>query len=165
MITIRQFEEQDWPAVWGIIEPVFRAGETYAYSPSITEEEAYIIWVELPGWTYVSVDQKDTILGTYFLKKNQPGLGSHVCNCGYIVAESARGKGVASKMCEHSQREALTHGFLSMQFNLVVATNQEAVRLWRKLGFAIIGTLPKAFNHPRYGLVDAHIMYKQLAGW
>jgi ribosomal protein S18 acetylase RimI-like enzyme len=164
MITIRQFEERDWPAVWGIIEPVFQAGETYAYSPSITEEEAYHAWVELPGWAYVAVDQNDTILGTYFLKKNQPGQGSHVCNCGYIVAEAARGLGIASEMCEHSQKEALAHRFLAMQYNLVVSTNEGAVRLWKKHGFAIIGTLPKAFNHPRFGLVDAHIMYKQLAG-
>jgi GNAT superfamily N-acetyltransferase len=163
VITVRPFEEQDWPAVWGIIEPVFRAGETYAFSPEISEEEAYHAWVELPAITYVAVDKNNATQGTYFLKQNQPGLGSHVCNCGYIVAEAARGQGIASLMCEHSQEEALSHGFRAMQFNLVVSTNKGAVRLWEKHSFKIIGTLPKAFNHAQYGLVDAHIMYKQLA--
>ena len=148
--------------MWGIIEPVFRAGETYAFSPEISEEEAYHIWVEYPLKTYVVVDDSGTILGTYYLKSNQPGLGSHVCNCGYIVVEAARGQGIASMMCEHSQEEARAHGFTAMQFNLVVTTNESAVRLWKRHGFEIIGTLPKAFNHTRYGLVDAHIMYKQL---
>jgi ribosomal protein S18 acetylase RimI-like enzyme len=162
VITIKLFEAKDWAAVWDIIEPVFRAGETYTYSPTITKEEAYHAWVEYPAKTYVAVDQNNDILGTYYLKENQPGLGSHVCNCGYIVAETVRGQGIASKMCKHSQEEARAQGFLAMQFNLVVETNQDAVRLWKKHGFEIIGTIPKAFNHPRYGLVDAHIMYKQL---
>jgi RimJ/RimL family protein N-acetyltransferase len=162
MITIRLFEEQDWPGVWRMIEAVFRDGETYAISPTISEEEARDYWVELPAATYVAVDPSGTILGTYYLKKNQAGPGGHVCNCGYIVAERARGQGIASQMCEHSQREALTHGFRAMQFNLVVSTNAGAIRLWKKHGFVVIGTLPEAFDHPRHGLVDALVMYKQL---
>ena len=164
MITIRRFEDDDWAAVWRIIEPVFRAGETYAFSPDISEEDAHRVWVKIPAVTYIAVDDKDTILGTYYIKPNQPGSGAHICNCGYIVAETARGQGIASRMCDHSQSEAITQGFLAMQFNLVVSTNGGAIRLWKKKGFIIIGTIPKAFNHPKQGFADAFIMYKQLTG-
>lgn len=163
MIDMRQFEEHDWEAVWLIIEPVFRAGDTYAFSPDITKEEAHQAWIQTPAATFVAVNEDNTIVGTYYIKKNQPGLGSHICNCGYIVAEEARGKGVASAMCEHSQREAVSRGFRAMQYNLVVSSNEGAVRLWKKLGFEVIGTVPEAFHHHRFGYVDAYVMYKKLA--
>ena len=164
MLTIRQYAPGDWPALWSIMEPVFRAGETYAYDPAITEAEAQRVWIELPAATYVAVDEAGMLLGTYYIKPNQPGLGAHVCNCGYIVAAAARGQGIASRLCEHSQEEARRLGFRAMQFNLVVSTNTGAVRLWQTLGFPIVGTLPGAFNHPRLGYVDAYVMYKQLSG-
>ncbi len=149
--------------MWRFIKPVFRAGETYAYPPDISEAEAHRAWVTAPAATYVAVGPDEAILGTYYIKPNQPGLGAHVCNCGYIVAESARGQGIASRMCEHSQLEAVARGFLAMQFNLVVTTNAGAIRLWKRHGFGVIGTVPEAFRHPHHGLVDAHIMYKQLS--
>jgi ribosomal protein S18 acetylase RimI-like enzyme len=108
------------------------------------------------------VDGKKKVIGTYFIKANQPALGAHVCNCGYIVAENSRGKGVASKMCEHSQREAISKGFRAMQYNLVVSTNDGAIRLWKRHGFQMVGTLPKAFRHHQFGFVDAYVMYKLL---
>ena len=162
MIKIRPFQEGDWVATWRIIEPVFRAGETFAFSPDITEAEAHNVWVEIPSATFVAVDQDGDVRGTYFVKPNQPALGSHVCNCGYIVAEKGRRQGIASEMCEHSQREAISRSFRAMQYNLVVSTNAGAVRLWKRHGFEVIGTLPKAFRHPRLGFVDAFVMYKQL---
>ena len=162
MINIRPFEKRDWSDTWPIIEPVFRAGETYAFSPEITEEEAYKVWVMMPSETFVAIQETGKILGTYYLKPNQPALGAHVCNCGYIVSETARGRGVASAMCEHSQREAVARGFRAMQYNLVVSTNEGAIRLWKKHGFDVIGTLPEAFRHLRLGFVDAYVMYKQL---
>lgn len=162
-LIIRTYQEQDWPFVWGIIKPVFRAGETYAFSPDISEEQAHKVWIEKPEITFVAVGKDSILSGTYYLKPNQPALGAHVCNCGYIVAESARGKGIASAMCEHSQDEARARGYRAMQYNLVVTTNDVAVRLWQKHGFDIIGTLPEAFQHTRLGFVDAHVMYKQLA--
>jgi ribosomal protein S18 acetylase RimI-like enzyme len=163
MIKIRPFEEADWAATWKIIEPVFRAGETYAFSPDITEKDAHRVWVEVPSATFVAMDEDNNILGTYYIKPNQPTLGAHVCNCGYIVAENARNKGIASEMCKHSQREALSRNFRAMQYNLVVSTNTVAIRLWKRHGFDVIGTLPKAFRHFRLGFVDAFVMYKQLA--
>jgi ribosomal protein S18 acetylase RimI-like enzyme len=162
MINIRPFEERDWDATWRIMEPVFRAGKTYAFSPDISKEEAHKAWVEVPLATFVAVDKNNDVFGTYYIKPNQPALGAHVCNCGYIVSEDARGKGIAAEMCEHSQREARSRGFRAMQYNLVVSTNEGAVRLWKRHGFELIGSLPKAFRHPQLGFVDAFVMYKQL---
>lgn len=163
MTNIRAFQQSDWPAVWGILEPVFRAGETYAYAMDISEADARRAWVEAPAATFVAEDEAEGLLGTYYIKANQPGQGSHVCNCGYVVGEAARGRGVAMAMCEHSQQEAVRRGFRAMQFNLVVSTNAGAVRLWQSLGFSIVGTLPGAFRHPSRGFVDAYVMYKRLA--
>ena len=162
MIKIRLFEKKDWAAIWEIIEPTFRAGETYAFSPDISEEESHQVWVEMPSATFIAEAQKNKILGTYYIKPNQPGLGAHVCNCGYIVSEKAQGRGIASEMCKHSQLEAISRGFRAMQYNLVVSTNVGAIRLWKKHGFEIVGTLPKAFRHKHLGFVDAFVMYKQL---
>jgi ribosomal protein S18 acetylase RimI-like enzyme len=162
MITIRKLEEPDWTEVWKVIEPVFRAGETYTFAPEITEEEARRAWVESPTATYVAQAGGGEVLGTYFIKPNQGGGGSHVCNCGYVVGENVRGRGVASLMCEHSQREATRLGFRAMQFNFVVSTNESAVRLWQRLGFKIVGQLPEAFRHPKLGFVDAFVMFKRL---
>lgn len=161
-MEIRKYRESDWDRVWPILENVFRTGETYAYPPEITENEAHQIWVERPEETYVAIRRDDEIVGTYYIKKNQPGPGAHVCNCGYIVSEDARGQGIASSMCRHSQRAAVALGFRAMQYNLVVSTNEGAVRLWNKLGFDTVGRLPKAFNHPEKGYVDALVMYKWL---
>jgi L-amino acid N-acyltransferase YncA len=161
-VKIRPFEAPDWPEVWEILVEAFRSGDTYAFSPDISEAEARRIWIEAPAATFVAVDGQDRVLGTYYIKPNQPALGAHVCNCGYIVAAKARKRGIASVMCDHSQREALARSFRAMQYNLVVSTNEGAVRLWKKHGFQIIGTLPGAFRHARLGYVDAYVMYKQL---
>ena len=159
---IRLMEDRDWPGMWRIMGPVFRAGETYPYSPDISEAEASAAWVEEASAVFVAVEEDGSVVGTYYIKPNKPALGAHVCNCGYIVAEAARGRGVASAMCLHSQQEAIAQGFLAMQYNLVVSTNEQAFRLWKKHGFQVVGALPKAFRHKRYGLVDAYVMYKLL---
>lgn len=162
VIRIRACEDDDWSAVWRIAEPVFRAGETWPLALDVPEAEARRFLVELPGTAFVALDSKDAVVGFYYLKPNQPALGAHVANAGYIVDEAARGRGIATAMCRHSQQEALARGFLAMQFNLVVATNEAAVHVWRKEGFGIVGTLPQAFRHARLGLVDAYVMYKLL---
>ncbi len=161
-MEIRKQNKSDWSAIWKILKTVFQAGDTYAYAPDISEDEAYKVWIESPQETYVAIDEDNNILGTYYIKANQPGLGSHICNCGYIVSETARGKGVASAMCEHSQTIAIELGFRAMQYNLVVSTNKGAIRLWEKLGFQIVGTLPKAYRSKTSGYVDAFVMYKEL---
>jgi ribosomal protein S18 acetylase RimI-like enzyme len=159
---IREFRDDDWPAVWRLLHDTFAAGETYSFAPDISEAEARRAWVAVPAATLVAVDQAGAILGTYFIKPNQPGLGAHVCNCGYVVAASAQGRGIAAGMCQHSQDLARAMGFRAMQFNLVVASNERAVRLWHRLGFETVGRLPGAFHHQRLGFVDALVMYKTL---
>jgi ribosomal protein S18 acetylase RimI-like enzyme len=162
MSQIRKYEESDWPATWTILHTTIAAGDTYSFAPHSTEEEIHKAWVEAPAATFVATDSDGRVVGTYFIKPNQPGLGSHVCNCGYVVALQAQGRGIASAMCEHSQLEAIAMGFRAMQFNFVVATNERAVALWQKLGFSVVGRLSGAFLHQRLGYVDALVMFKQL---
>lgn len=161
-ITIRAATAEDWPKIWEILEPVFRAGETYPHPTDINKAQAHPLWMQPPYRPYVAVDESGHVLGTYYLKPNQIGQGAHVCNAGYAVGEAARGRGIARTMCEHSQDEACRLGYRAMQFNLVVSTNHVAVRLWNRLGFATVGTLPGAFDHPTLGEVDALVMYQRL---
>jgi len=140
MLEIRPFHESDWNAVWPLLRATFATGDTYSFAPDIPERDARRAWIEVPAATFVALDD-GRLVGTYFIKPNQPGLGDHVCNCGYVVDASARGKGIAARLCEHSQQWAVSHGFRAMQFNFVVATNERAVRLWQAMGFAIVGTL------------------------
>ncbi|WP_338847882.1 GNAT family N-acetyltransferase [Massilia sp. W12] len=161
-MPIRPATETDWSAIWPIFQEIVQAGETYAYEPGTSQVQAHSLWMELPRQTFV-YEQDGRILGSYYLKTNQAGPGSHVCNCGYMVASQARGLGVASAMCEHSQQIARELGYLAMQFNFVASSNSGAVHLWSKLGFATVGRLPRAFRHPKLGLVDALVMYKWLA--
>lgn len=160
-MKIRVATETDFEEIWPIFQEIVSAGETYPYPQDTSKEEAIRLWMHLPRKTYVA-EEEGQILGTYYIKTNQAGPGSHVCNCGYMVSLKARGKGLATSMCEHSQRLALELGYKAMQFNFVAVSNEGAVRLWTKLGFDTIGRLPKAFNHPSHGYVDALVMYKWL---
>ena len=162
-MSIRPYEGEDWSHLWPLLHATCAAGDTYAFAPESTETEMHKAWIETPVASYVVAADDGSILGTYKLQPNQPGLGSHVSNCGYIVAPNARGQGIASAMCEHSQTEAVRLGFKAMQFNLVVSTNVVAVHLWKKHGFSIVGTLPRAFRHKVHGYVDAYVMFKTLA--
>ena len=161
MVKIKKAVEANWKAIWPIVQETFDSGDTYPYAPETTKEEGYKVWMASPAATYVAIKDGE-INGTYYIKPNQPGLGSHVCNAGYIVAAKARGKGIGRALCAHSLKEAVKLGFKAMQYNLVVCTNVNAIELWKDMGFEIIGTLPKAFNHRKKGLVDAHIMYQIL---
>ena len=160
-MNIRLATEQDLDLIWPIFNEVVSAGETYAYATDTSKIQAKKIWLETPRQTYVFEDE-DGLMGTYYIKTNQAGPGQHVCNCGYMVSSKARGKGIATKMCEHSQQVAIELGYQAMQFNFVASSNEGAVHLWTKLGFETVGRLPKAFNHPKLGLVDALVMYKWL---
>lgn len=161
-MNIREARENDWDAIWPIIHEVVKVGETYAYDVSTTKEKGKHIWLESPLKTFIFEEDGD-VLATYYLKTNQAGPGNHVCNCGYMVSSRARGKGLATKMCEHSQQVAIELGYKAMQFNFVASSNDGAVRLWNKLGFNTVGRLPGAFKHPHLGYVDALVMYKWLA--
>jgi L-amino acid N-acyltransferase YncA len=160
-MNIREAKREDWNAIWPIFHEIVKAGETYAYDVETTKEQAEKIWLDAPRKTYV-FEEAGEILGTYYLKTNQAGPGNHICNCGYMVSSKARGRGLATTMCEHSQNVASELGYKAMQFNFVASSNEGAVRLWGKLGFETVGRLPKAFNHPQKGYVDALVMYKWL---
>jgi L-amino acid N-acyltransferase YncA len=161
MITIRETRHKDYEEIWQIFHEVVSVGDTYPFSPDTDRKEALRLWVEMPRETYVA-KRDGQVIGTYYIKTNQPGLGSHVCNAGYMVRSEARGQGVGKAMCAHSLDEARRMGYRAMQYNLVAATNIAAVKLWQQMGFAVVGTLPQAFNHAALGLVGAHVMYRLL---
>ena len=160
-MRIRPATPRDSDSVWDILEPVIRAGETYTLPRDMDKESALAYWFAPAREVFVA-EEPGSLVGTYFLQANQQGGGSHVANCGYITATHATGRGIAREMCLHSLGRARQRGFLAMQFNFVVSTNTRAVKLWQSLGFAIVGTLPKAFLHPTEGYVDAYIMYRDL---
>lgn len=160
-MEIRPAGPADDGAIWRILEPMIRAGETYALPRDMTREAALAYWSAPGHEIFVAVEGAE-VLGTYFLHTNQRGGGAHVANCGYVTAAEAAGRGVAGAMCAHSLDHARARGFRAMQFNFVVSTNERAVALWRRLGFDIVGRLPQAFDHPHLGLVDAFVLYRML---
>jgi ribosomal protein S18 acetylase RimI-like enzyme len=161
MITVRPAGRGDADAVWKILEPTVRAGETYTLPRDMTREQALAYWFAPANEVFVA-EETGEVLGAYFLHANQNGGGAHVANCGYITSVHSTGRGVARAMCAHSLEHAKARGFRAMQFNFVVSTNQRAVRLWQSFGFEIVGRLPRAFQHPTAGYVDAYVMYRDL---
>jgi len=158
---IREISSAEFRLLWPIFKEVVAKGDTYAYSPTITEAEARALWTTPPCRCFV-LEHEGEVVGGYMLRPNQPGLADHIANAGYMVGSQWRGRGFASQMCEHSLKVAREAGFLAMQFNFVVSTNMTAVRLWEKHGFAIVGRVPNAFRHAELGPVDALIMYRSL---
>lgn len=161
MVTIRPASQPDHDAVWTIMHEVIATGDTYVFDPQTPRADALAYWFQPGSHTFIA-EHEGHIVGTYVVKPNQPGQGSHVANAAFMVPASARGLGVGRKMGEHCLAEARRLGFLSMQFNFVVSTNGAAVRLWQQLGFTIVGTLPLAFRHPTLGRVDAFVMFRHL---
>jgi len=161
VIEIRKAEDRDRSAIWRIIKAVIAGGDTYVFDPDTTEEEMMAYWFSPEKHVYVA-EKDGEVLGTFWLKTNQPGLGSHVCNAAYMVAPVASGRGIGRSIGEFSFEEAKRLGFSAMQFNFVVKSNEAAVRLWKTLGMEIIGEIPDAFMHKRLGPTNAYIMYKKL---
>lgn len=160
-MRIRPADASDAPAIWRILAPTIRAGETYALDRDMSERDALAYWLGHDRETFVA-EEEGAIVGTYYLRANQAGGGRHVCNCGYMTSPSATGRGVARAMCLHSIERARGLGYRGMQFNFVVSTNVRAVALWQSLGFDIVGRLPGAFEHPSLGFVDALVMFRAL---
>jgi ribosomal protein S18 acetylase RimI-like enzyme len=160
-MQIRPADARDAELIWAVLEPMIRGGDTYTLPPDLPRDEALASWFA-PSHDVFVAEENGAVVGTYFLRPNQYGGGSHVANCGYVTAPWASGRGVARAMCAHSLDHARARGFKAMQFNFVVSTNERAIRLWQSCGFAIVGRLPGAFRHPTRGFVDAFVMYRSL---
>ena len=160
-MEIRAATEADRDAIWNIFHEIIAAGDTYAFDPKMSREEALAYWFRADTRTYVA-EKNGRVVGTYILKPNQLGSGSHVANAAFMVAPASERLGVGRRMAEHCLSEARRMGFHAMQFNFVISTNTRAIRLWKKLGFDIVGTLPGAFRHPEKGYVDVYVMFRSL---
>ncbi|MFY7920849.1 MAG: GNAT family N-acetyltransferase [Gemmatimonas sp.] len=161
MMSLRSATEADWPSVWSIIRQVAAAGNTFFLEPDVSESAARDYWMG-PGLSAYVAEDDGEIVGTYTVKANHRGLGSHVANAGYMVRPGLDGRGIGFQLAQHSLAEARAAGFQAMQFNAVVSTNHRAIALWQRLGFNVVGTVPKAFRHLELGLVDLHIMHRFL---
>ncbi|WP_254962759.1 MULTISPECIES: GNAT family N-acetyltransferase [unclassified Cyanobium] len=163
-LLIRSYEAADWPGVWALLAPVFRAGETFPHDPAISEAEAQLAWVKQSQAVMVALDATGALVGTYYLylRPNSIALGAHVANAGYVVAEHSRRQGIGSRLCQHSLAAMRRVGLQAMEFNLVVSTNAARIRCWQRNGFQLVGTLPGAFRHKQLGYVDALVMFQGL---
>lgn len=160
-IHIREIVADEFPLVWPIFQAVVAGGDVFVYPKDTAFDEAQRIWTAPPTRAFVA-ERDGAVIGSYMLRPNQPGRGDHVANAGYVVAPEARNRGVARVLCEHSLMTAAEAGFIAMQFNFVVATNESAVHLWTSCGFETVGRVPGAFRHARLGLIDVLIMYRRL---
>lgn len=158
---VREIGAGEFHCAWPIFRDVVAAGDTYSYPPDIDEAQARAMWTSPPSRCFVA-ERDGKVLGVYMLRPNQPGLGDHVANCGYMVLAQARGQGIASTMYEHSLAEARRAGFTAMQYNFVVSSNEGAVRLWQRHGFTIVGRVPGAFRHATLGPTDVLVMHRTL---
>ncbi len=161
MIEIRKAVPSDDDDIWNIIHEVISTGDTYVFSPGSSKEKMLGYWCGDDKYTYVALTG-NKLLGTFMMKDNQPDLGSHIANAGYMTAPEAFGNGIGKAMGEFSIEEARRLGYKAMQFNIVVKSNERAVALWKKLGFDIIGEIPDAFNHQENGYTNAYIMYRKI---
>lgn len=161
MVEIRRATDADKPDVWRIIKAVIAGGDTYTFDPATPEQEMIAFWFSPEKHVYVA-EENGEILGTYWLKANQPGLGDHIGNGGYMVSPDAKGKGIGKQMALHSIEEGRRIGYHAIQFNFVVKSNTAAVNLWKSVGFEVIGEIPDAIRHKQNGLTNAYIMYRRL---
>ncbi|ADI04009.1 putative acetyltransferase [Streptomyces bingchenggensis BCW-1] len=162
-MLIREAAPRDWPAIWPFFHEIVAAGETFTYPLDLGEEQSREWWLlEPPNRTVVAVDEAGTVLGTAKMNNNHMGNGAHIASASYMVDPAYSGQGVGRALCAYSLDWARAAGFRRMQFNAVVETNVHAVRLYRSLGFEVLGTLPEGFHHPTKGYVGLHIMHRAL---
>jgi L-amino acid N-acyltransferase YncA len=160
-MKIRAATKEDHDAIWNIFHEIIAAGDTYAFDPQMRRDEALAYWFQADTHTYIA-ERNARVVGTYIVRPNQSGPGSHVANAAFMVARDAEGAGVGRRMAEHCLSEARRMGFRAMQFNFVISTNTRAIHLWNQLGFKIVGTVPGGFRHPEKGYVDVYIMFRSL---
>ena len=162
-MLVRDANAEDWPAIWAIVEPVVRAGDTFTWEPDTDEATARLKWMSgPPSRTFVALDDDGAVVGTAEIHPNQGGPGSHVANGGYMVHPEHRNRGIGRALGEHVIQQASADGYRGMQYNAVAATNTASIELWLKLGFEIAATIPEGFRHPAAGYVGLHVMYRAL---
>lgn len=161
-MILRPATPADDDALWSLLRPVFRAGQTYAIEPDIDRTGALDYWSGGSHRAFLATDADGAAQGSYYICPNQRGGGAHVCNCGFVTAEAAQGRGVARTMLDHALDTARRTGYRAMQFNFVVASNIRAIALWQAAGFQVVGRLPQAFRHPQLGFTDALVMFRTL---
>ncbi|MFD5030805.1 GNAT family N-acetyltransferase [Streptomyces sp. NPDC058220] len=162
-MLIREATTEDWPAIWPFFHKIVADGETFTYPPDLSESDGRDWWlVAAPSRAVVAVDEAGTVLGTAKMNRNHMGNGGHIASASYMVDPAHAGRGVGRALCEYSIEWARAAGFRAMQFNAVVETNVYAVKLYRSLGFEVLGTLPEGFRHPTQGYVGLHIMHRAL---
>jgi ribosomal protein S18 acetylase RimI-like enzyme len=161
MLTFRQATIEDGDGIWTILQAINARGDAYAYFPDTPKQDMLDYWLAADKHAFVAA-HNDEIVGTFWLRDNQPGRGSHIANASYAVSYAHNGLGIGKKMGLFSLDAARSLGYKAMQFNLVVKTNTRAVQLWQNIGFQIIGEIPEAFDHAELGLVNAYIMYQKL---
>lgn len=165
-MRIRRAKPADHDNIWALAEPVFREGETYPMPRDISPKDGLAYWLSPEKTLFVAEEEtkegENKLVGLYYIKPNAGGGGNHICNCGYLTLTSERGKGIAGRLCAHSLKFAKESGYRGMQYNLVISTNAAAIHLWQKMGFDIVGTLPRVFHHPNIGDVDAYVMFQPL---
>ena len=164
MSGIRAAEADDWPQIWPIFTEIVGAGETYAYPTDLTSDQARDLWLERPPGATVVLEEEGRILGSAKMGPNRPGRGRHIGTASFMVDAGVRGRGVGRRLAEHVVQWHRDQGYRGIQFNAVVETNAAAVRLWQRLGFRIVGTVPAAFDSRAHGLVCLHVMFLDLSG-
>lgn len=160
-MNIRKASVSDYDQIWEITKQVIAQYESLVFAPDSSREKMLAFWCDPKKHVYVA-ERDEKVVGTFFLCDNQPDMGSHVANGGYMTLPSEGGQGIGYRMGEYSIQEAKRLGYLSMQFNIVLKSNAHAVRLWQKLGFKIVGELPEVFDHPERGLTNAYVMWRRL---
>jgi L-amino acid N-acyltransferase YncA len=161
-MMIRTASEEDWPKIWPLWHAVVAGGDTYMWSPDTDEPAARTAWMLPPPAVVYVAEDHGQVWATALLKPNQPGLGDHVANAAFMVDPGHAGRGIGRKLAQHVLDDARRQGYTAMQFNAVVATNHAAIALWRSVGFRILATVPEAFRHRAKGLVDVHVMFREL---
>jgi len=162
-MEIREATTGDWDDIFPIFSAIVEAGQSYALPLGLSSEEARSVWMESPPARTVVAVVGGSLLGTAKMGPNRPGRGSHIATASFMVSPNAERQGVGHALGDHVVEWARSRGFLGIQFNAVVESNRVAIRAWEKLGFRIIGTVPKAFDHPQDGLVGLHVMFLDLS--
>jgi GNAT superfamily N-acetyltransferase len=160
-VIIRPAVADDWPRIWPFFDRIVEEGQTYAYPEGLSNDAARPVWMEPPPSHVVVAFDGDAVLGSAKMGPNRPGRGAHVATASFMVDPDAQGRGVGRALGRYAVDWARAAGYHGMQFNAVVETNLAAVRLWRSLGFAVLTTVPEAFDHPEHGLVGLHVMYQK----